>query len=288
MGSGARTIAVCQFDVEENWWKAKHIKKPLRSTVLSLDWHPNGVLLAAGAADSKARVFSAYLKEVDEKPEPSVWGSKLPFNTVCGEFSSMSGGWVHGIGFSPSGDALAFASHDSTVTVVYPSGPEQPPQAIYNVRVPSLPFLSLVWTSENSLVAAGHDYEPMVFAGNAQSGWAVTKSLDDPASRSGGIKGGNRGGLSGNEAFNRFKAADSRGISSAPAIGANGAAVGASNASKGGERNTAHQNTITSVRAYAGQGSGEISKISTSGLDGRIIIWNTGGLAQQVANMAIR
>lgn len=78
----------------------------------------------------KARVFSAYLKEVDEKlvttsfskwyllvadkhckrPEPTLWGSKLPFNTVCGEFISLSGGWVHGIAFSPSGDALAFAS----------------------------------------------------------------------------------------------------------------------------------------------------------------------------------
>jgi len=38
-------------------------QKPLRSTVLAIDWHPNSVLLAAGSADSKARVFSAYLKE---------------------------------------------------------------------------------------------------------------------------------------------------------------------------------------------------------------------------------
>jgi actin related protein 2/3 complex subunit 1A/1B len=67
VASGARMIAVCQFDQEQNWWTAKHLKKPIRSTVLSLDWHPNGVLLAAGSADMKARVFSAYLKEVDQK-----------------------------------------------------------------------------------------------------------------------------------------------------------------------------------------------------------------------------
>ena len=66
VASGARTIAVCSFDEESDWWVAKHIKKPLRSTVLSLDWHPNGVLLAAGSADMKARVFSAFLKG-DEK-----------------------------------------------------------------------------------------------------------------------------------------------------------------------------------------------------------------------------
>ena len=35
--------------------------------MLSVDWHPNNVLLAAGSADAKARVFSAYIKEVDKK-----------------------------------------------------------------------------------------------------------------------------------------------------------------------------------------------------------------------------
>ena len=62
-----RTIAVCSFDEENNWWVSKHVKKPLRSTVLSLDWHPNNVLLAAGAADAKAYVFSAFIKGVDSK-----------------------------------------------------------------------------------------------------------------------------------------------------------------------------------------------------------------------------
>lgn len=36
-------------------WVSKHIKKPIRSTVLSLDWHPNNVLLAAGSCDFKCR-----------------------------------------------------------------------------------------------------------------------------------------------------------------------------------------------------------------------------------------
>lgn len=36
-------------------WVCKHIKKPIRSTVLSLDWHPNNVLLAAGSCDFKCR-----------------------------------------------------------------------------------------------------------------------------------------------------------------------------------------------------------------------------------------
>jgi actin related protein 2/3 complex subunit 1A/1B len=67
VASGARAIAVCSFDPENNWWVSKLLKKPIRSTVLSVDWHPNNVLLAAGSADMKARVLSAYIKEVDQK-----------------------------------------------------------------------------------------------------------------------------------------------------------------------------------------------------------------------------
>ena len=44
------------------------------------------------------------------RPGPSVWGEKFPFNTVCGEYASPAGGWVHSVGFSPSGDILAFVS----------------------------------------------------------------------------------------------------------------------------------------------------------------------------------
>lgn len=53
VASGSRCISVCYFEEDNDWWVGKHIKKPIRSTVLSLDWHPNNVLLAAGCADMK-------------------------------------------------------------------------------------------------------------------------------------------------------------------------------------------------------------------------------------------
>ncbi|XP_009324487.1 PREDICTED: actin-related protein 2/3 complex subunit 1B, partial [Pygoscelis adeliae] len=55
VGSGSRLISICYFEQENDWWVCKHIKKPIRSTVLSLDWHPNNVLLAAGSCDFKCR-----------------------------------------------------------------------------------------------------------------------------------------------------------------------------------------------------------------------------------------
>lgn len=62
VGSGARVIAVCYFEDENDWWISKHIKRPIRSTILSVSWHPNSVLLAAGSTDGHARVFPVSLK----------------------------------------------------------------------------------------------------------------------------------------------------------------------------------------------------------------------------------
>ncbi|KAH8827369.1 WD40-repeat-containing domain protein [Flagelloscypha sp. PMI_526] len=241
VASGARAIAVCSFDPENNWWVSKLLKKPIRSTVLSVDWHPNNVLIAAGSADMKARVLSAYIKEVDEKPAPTVWGSKLPFNTICGEYGSPSGGWVHTVGFSPDGDALAFASHDSTISLVYPGS-----GAIYNIRIPTLPLTTLTWVSPFSLIAAGHDCQPYLFSGASAGG-------------PGGPPKAGPGRLN-SAAFNTFKNADSRGSGGVGAIG--GAKAGGSGETK---LLTVHQNTITSVRPFEG-GPGEVARA--------LVIWN--------------
>ncbi|RWS30135.1 actin-related protein 2/3 complex subunit 1A-like protein [Leptotrombidium deliense] len=120
VGSGAKLISVCYFEEANDWWVSKHIKKPIRSTVTCIDWHPNNVLLACGSTDYKAKIFSAFIKEVDAKEPPTTkWGGKLgTTGSLVGEYSSGGGGWVHDVGFSPDGNRLAWVSHDSTVSVV--------------------------------------------------------------------------------------------------------------------------------------------------------------------------
>ena len=83
---------------------------------------------------------------------------------------------MHSVAFSPSGDCLAFVSHDSSISIAYPAGPEEPPLAIINVRTPLLPFVSLVWINENEIVAAGHDCQPVLFQGSHE-GWYVSISI---------------------------------------------------------------------------------------------------------------
>ena len=85
-----------------------------------------------------------------------MWGERLPFGSVWGPYFNNAAGWVHGVAFSPSGNALAFTAHDSSVTVVYPSGPEEPPRAVVNLSLQVLPCLSLIWNGESEIIAAGY------------------------------------------------------------------------------------------------------------------------------------
>jgi actin related protein 2/3 complex subunit 1A/1B len=122
VGSGARIISICFFDKENDWWVSKHIKKPLRSTITSIDWHPNNCLLAAGCTDFKARVFSGYIKDIEEKPTETVWGKKMMFGNLMAELSNGGGGWVHSVSFSPSGDKLVWVGHDASISVANMTG----------------------------------------------------------------------------------------------------------------------------------------------------------------------
>ena len=45
VGTGSRVIAICYYDDDNKWWASKSIKKPIRSSVLSLSWHPNNYLI---------------------------------------------------------------------------------------------------------------------------------------------------------------------------------------------------------------------------------------------------
>ncbi|KAI2788515.1 Actin-related protein 2/3 complex subunit 1 [Penicillium oxalicum] len=226
VGSGARVIAVCYFEEENDWWISKHLKKPIRSTITTLAWHPNSVLLAAGSTDSHARVFSSFIKGIDQRPEPSAWGERLPFNTICGEFLNDTAGWIHGVSFSPSAS-----------------------RAMLNISTRLLPLNSLIWNGENEIIAAGHDCEPFRFQGD-ENGWQLTGSLE---------KQGGTGATGAREesALNMFRQMDLKGQSSVDT-----------------KLKSTHQNTVNTIRVFE-ESNGQVSSFSTSGVDGRVVIWST-------------
>lgn len=87
VGSGAKMVSICYFEKENNWWVSKMIKKPHKSTVLSVAWHPtDNTIIATACSDFKARVFTAYVKEVDGKEKKGTFGD------LVNEYSAK--GWV--------------------------------------------------------------------------------------------------------------------------------------------------------------------------------------------------
>jgi len=248
VGSAARFISVCYYDQENNWWITKHIKKPIRSSVLSLSWHPNNILIAAGTSDFKCRVFSTYIREIEEKPGPTTWGKKMPFAQLMREYGPGISGWVHGVSFTQSGDKLAWVGHDSTVS--FATGDMEQP---ITTRTKFLPFSDCSWISEDSIVAVGFDCNPMIFTVGANG--LEFKSKCDEAE-----KAGNSGQLSGRA---MFQAMDRM------------ATTKQSEALK-----TKHKNSILEVIPIKGG-------FSTAGADGQIIQWNQNTLAQKFNLMKI-
>jgi len=257
VASGARLISICYFEKENHWWVSKHIKKPIRSTVLSLDWHPNNILIAAASSDFKARVFSAYIKEIESKPEATNWGKKMPFGALMGEFSNGRGGWLHDIVFSPSGSKIAWVGHDSSISVV--QGGENAEVITHNIS--GLPLTSCIWLNEQSLVAGGHDFVPMVFTHDGNKVSFVAK-LDQAAAKSGDEE-------ETMSAMERFRSLDKR------ALGA-----------KEAKSLTTHTNAIVQMSIYAGS-KDNVTKFSSAGLDGRIVIWDIKSLESSIADLKI-
>lgn len=150
-----------------------------------------------------------------------------------------------------------------------------------SIRVSTLPYVTLTWISEESIIAAGHDCQPVVFSGS-EAGWGLVGSLDDTTSGGGkaSAKPGSVGRLN-SSAFNTFRNADTRGH------------AGSGEVSKDTELLTAHQNTITSVRPYEWGAGGSVSRVSTSGVDGKLVIWNAvaasvGGVTGRLAGMRVQ
>uniref|UniRef100_A0A8C9X2K3 Actin-related protein 2/3 complex subunit n=1 Tax=Sander lucioperca TaxID=283035 RepID=A0A8C9X2K3_SANLU len=269
VGSGSRLISICYFEQENDWWVCKHIKKPIRSTILSLDWHPNNVLLAAGSCDFKCRVFSAYIKEVEEKPGPTPWGSKMPFGEMlfesggseaAGQTLAGGGGWVHSVCFSHSGNRLAWTSHDSTVSVA--EGGKTVSVCFSVLSSETLPLLCVTFITENSLVAAGHDCYPVLFVyDSAKASLTFGGKLDVPKQTA-------QKGISARE---RFQNLDRR---------------ASETQSTDNDLNTLHKNSINQISVLEG-GRNQCTKFCTTGMDGGMSIWDVKTLESAMKNLKI-
>ncbi|XP_064423470.1 actin-related protein 2/3 complex subunit 1A-B isoform X2 [Latimeria chalumnae] len=242
VGSGARCISVCYFEQENDWWLSKHIKKSIKSTVLSLDWHPNNILLAVGSCDFQCRIFSAYIKEIEDKPAPTPWGSKMPFGELLFE-KGESGGWVHCVCFSPNGDSLVWVSHNSTVSIADAAQD----RTVTSLKTDFLPLLSIIFVNNSYVVAAGHDCCPYLFSYTGPEKLEFINKIDSQKDRS----------KTNTSAMQHFRNLDKK--------------AAAEDDDKA--LNTLHQNSISQLSIVEGEKS-NVVKFGSAGIDGAIAIWD--------------
>eukprot|EP00178_Gracilaria_changii_P001767 TRINITY_DN12474_c0_g1_i1.p2 TRINITY_DN12474_c0_g1~~TRINITY_DN12474_c0_g1_i1.p2 ORF type:complete len:352 (+),score=49.63 TRINITY_DN12474_c0_g1_i1:45-1100(+) len=236
VATGAKVVAVCYFEEDNDWWVSKHVKRH-ESTITDLDWHPGNALCATASTDYKIRVFHSAIKGVDKKkPEATCFGPPKNFGEIALELDI--GGWGQSVKWNPSGNALAWCAQDSTIGICDMSS-GQP--VVSTITWNKLPFVSLAWTSDTNIVAGGHDCNPTLFSN--QGGWKFVKQLDAGT-------GGQAAVSKGPSAMNVFKNKVDKGTDAVET-----------------SLNTKHQNAITLIQKP------NASEFSTSGVDGRILLW---------------
>ncbi|CAI5957515.1 unnamed protein product [Closterium sp. NIES-65] len=162
--------------VESPRWVSKVIRKKHASSVTSVAWHPNNLLLATTCTDNKCRIFSATIKGVDSKSSES--SSSGGFSGKFGEQLlqlDLAFGWTFGARWSPSGANLAFVGHDSTIHFINDVGPSL---TLHSISLRYLPLRDVLFLSDRLLVAAGFDYNPILFSADANGTWTFVRVLD--------------------------------------------------------------------------------------------------------------
>lgn len=253
-------------------------KKKFKSTVLCCAFHPtNGQLLATGSSDFKCRIFSTFTADVDGtavNPGPFANGiGPLEFGEVYAELSAL--GWINAVAWSPSGNILAYTGHDSSVHFVdlTTAKPNVDPVERF-VRLAQLPLCSLMFISEHALVGGGHDFNPTLFTCASNGTWSFNCYIDKVDSKSSG------------------SGIVATGVSAARELFKNKTSRGQDLKDVSDTLKTCHENAITNLHDASPSSTGAntsniISTISTSSLDGRLVIWHLPSLDINMAALKI-
>ncbi|KAK4749821.1 hypothetical protein SAY87_027270 [Trapa incisa] len=254
VGSGAKTVCICYYEQENNWWVSKLIRKRHNSSVTSVSWHPNNILLATTSTDGKCRVFSTFIKGVDKRDSKASSSSEAKFGEQIVQLD-LSYSWAFGVKWSPSGNTLAYVGHNSMIYFVDDVGPSPLAQ---NVALRNLPLRDVLFISEKVVIGVGYDCNPMVFAADESGIWSFVRFLVETKTVSSAPTYGSQF----SEAFGKFYGQSKYGASN----------DGMDNSRQGG----VHHNCINCILPLKEPGVASVRRFSTSGLDGKVVIWHLG------------
>ncbi|XP_074290064.1 actin-related protein 2/3 complex subunit 1B-like [Silene latifolia] len=253
VGSGAKTVCICYYEQDNNWWVSKLIRKKHNSSVTSVAWHPNNILLATTSTDGKCRVFSTFIKGVDTRVSEASSSSETKFGEQIIQLD-LSYSWAFGVKWSPTGNTLAYVGHNSMIYFVDDVGPSPLAQT---VAFRDLPLCDILFVSEKMVIGVGFDYNPMVFAADESGSWSFIRFLGERQTAPTNARYGSQ--LSG--AFGKL-------YGQSKYSNANDTVHDTSDRS--------HENCITRIVPLKKGTDSKTTRFSTSGLDGKVIIWDLG------------
>eukprot|EP00304_Pavlova_gyrans_P003497 CAMPEP_0206049282 /NCGR_PEP_ID=MMETSP1466-20131121/26416_1 /ASSEMBLY_ACC=CAM_ASM_001126 /TAXON_ID=44452 /ORGANISM="Pavlova gyrans, Strain CCMP608" /LENGTH=345 /DNA_ID=CAMNT_0053424363 /DNA_START=86 /DNA_END=1123 /DNA_ORIENTATION=- len=264
VGSGEKVVPVCYFEDQNNFWVSKHMRKH-QSTILCVAWSPSSLLLATGGADSKARVMSGYVKGVDAAGRSTPFGADAQFGSVLAEYDC--GGWVHAVAWHPNGTTIAFATHDSCVSIAsLPNGNGTQQR----IRLRELPMKCLCFLPRGALVGVGFSYTPLLFTQQAGSA-TYNAGVPLQTTSSGAADMATSAVSAARRMFQaQAKAGQEQGVSESARL------------------DSIHQNCVTSLRAFDSKVAGNAVEFTSAGLDGRVVFWTSDELSAAMRNLSVK
>ncbi|ESQ51565.1 hypothetical protein EUTSA_v10017010mg [Eutrema salsugineum] len=125
VGTGAKTVCICYYEQENNWWVSKLIRKRHESSVASVTWHPNNQILQldlsyswvfgvkwspSGKVSHSSMIY--FVDDVGPTPlAQSVAFRDLPLRDVLFIFEKM----VIGVGYDSN--PMVFAADDTGICI---------------------------------------------------------------------------------------------------------------------------------------------------------------------------
>ena len=265
VGSGAKCVPVCTYEASGDWWVSKMVRKKIKSTVTAVAFHPtNGQVLATGCTDFKCRVFSTYSADVDGADPDDVsskpFARPVEFGEVYCELSANS--WVNAVAWSPSGNTLAFASHDSCIHFADLSNLNGGAPAVQTIKFGELPLCSLLFVAEQAVVGGGHGFNPTMYT-HENGSWAFKKLLDEKKEK---------------------EASVAKGVSAARALFQNKTSRGQDSNTTTDTLWTQHENAIIDMRDASPAGThAPLCRMSSVALDGRLVFWDLAAVDVQLS-----
>jgi len=275
VASGANVVPVCHYEEQNDWWISKMVKKH-KSSVLWVAWHPSSQLIATASSDFRCRVFSVYIPDVDGGGiDAIICGntSQTSFGEVLAEYDG-SNGWVEGCAWAPNGLTLAYVGHDSSVTFnQYDAKNMKADPHVLTLKMDYLPSTVILFLSDSVAVAAGHDFKVHFFQwpGPMRGEWKYLGSpekeppkADKPAAAA-------------------SEQTDARKMWQNKTVKGQGTTESADDATA---VYTVHTNSISDIKPYGDtQWSTKVDAFSTSGLDGRVVVWKAADFKAKVAGL---